>query len=78
MTHRRLPIGIQTSRKIRDDDCRFVDKIAFALRLIAHGQRSRWVERSETTPRHSSAALGSQARQGTGEIDQSASTSRST
>ncbi len=37
MTHRSLPIGIQTFRKIREGDCYYVDKTGFALRLIAEG-----------------------------------------
>ena len=34
MTRERLPIGIQTVRKICEDDCYSVDKTAFALRRI--------------------------------------------
>jgi len=34
---KRLPIGIQTFAKIREDDCYYVDKTGFALRLIAQG-----------------------------------------
>ena len=37
MTRKRLPIGIQTFRKIREDDCYYVDKTGFALRLIEDG-----------------------------------------
>jgi hypothetical protein len=37
MTRKRLPIGIQTFRKIREDDCYYVDKTGFALRLIEGG-----------------------------------------
>ena len=37
MTRRILPIGIQTFRKIREEDCYYVDKTGFALRLIAEG-----------------------------------------
>ena len=37
MTRRRLPIGIQTFRKIREDGCYFVDKTAHARRLIDGG-----------------------------------------
>ena len=37
MTRRRLPIGIQTFRKIREDGCYYVDKTAFARRLIDGG-----------------------------------------
>ena len=29
MTRRKLPIGIQTFRKLREDDCYYVDKTAF-------------------------------------------------
>ena len=32
MTRRKLPIGIQTFREIREDDCYYVDKTAFILR----------------------------------------------
>ena len=35
MTRRRLPIGIQTFRKVRDDGCYYVDKAAFMHRLGA-------------------------------------------
>lgn len=34
---RRLPIGIQTFRKIREDNCYYVDKTGFALQLIEQG-----------------------------------------
>jgi hypothetical protein len=34
---KRLPIGIQTFAKIREDNCYYVDKTGFALRLIAQG-----------------------------------------
>ncbi|HYN79225.1 MAG TPA: ATP-binding protein [Lamprocystis sp. (in: g-proteobacteria)] len=34
---KRLPIGIQTFAKIREDDCYYVDKTGFALRLITQG-----------------------------------------
>ena len=34
MTRRRLPLGIQTFRTIREDDCYYVDKTAYARRLI--------------------------------------------
>jgi hypothetical protein len=37
MTRKRLPIGIQTFCKIREDDCYYVDKTGFALRLIEGG-----------------------------------------
>jgi hypothetical protein len=37
MTRKKLPIGIQTFAKIREDDCYYVDKTAFALRLIKEG-----------------------------------------
>ena len=37
MTRRRLPIGIQTLRKIREDDCYYVDKTAYARRLVDEG-----------------------------------------
>jgi hypothetical protein len=37
MSRRRLPIGIQTFRKIREGDCYYVDKTGFALRLIEEG-----------------------------------------
>jgi hypothetical protein len=38
MTRKRLPIGIQTFREIRESDCYYVDKTAFALRLIDGGK----------------------------------------
>ena len=37
MTRKKLPIGIQTFAKIREDDYYYVDKTPFALRLIAEG-----------------------------------------
>jgi len=37
MTRKRLPIGIQTFRKIREDDCYYVDKTGLALLLIEGG-----------------------------------------
>ena len=38
MTRKKLPIGIQTFREIREDDCYYVDKTGFALRLITEGK----------------------------------------
>ncbi len=35
---RKLPIGIQNFRQIREDGCYYVDKTGFALRLIAEGK----------------------------------------
>jgi hypothetical protein len=37
MSRRRLPIGIQTFREIREGDYYYVDKTGFALRLIEEG-----------------------------------------
>ena len=37
MPKRRLPIGIQTFRKIREEDCYYVDKTAFIRRLLDEG-----------------------------------------
>ncbi|MCY4175976.1 MAG: ATP-binding protein [Acidimicrobiaceae bacterium] len=37
MDRRRLPLGIQTLRKIREDDCYYVDKTADILRLTEAG-----------------------------------------
>ena len=37
MTRRRLPIGIQTFRKIREGGFYYVDKTAFARQLIEEG-----------------------------------------
>ena len=37
MTRRRLPIGIQTFRKIRAEDCYYVDKTAYIRRLLDEG-----------------------------------------
>ena len=34
---RKLPLGIQTFRKIREQDCYYVDKTAYARRLAAEG-----------------------------------------
>ena len=38
MTRQKLPIGIQTFREIREENCYYVDKTAFALKLIAAGK----------------------------------------
>ena len=38
MSRKRLPIGIQTFREIREDDYYYVDKTGFALRLIREGK----------------------------------------
>ncbi|MDR1063440.1 MAG: ATP-binding protein [Azoarcus sp.] len=38
MSRKKLPIGIQTFREIREDDCYYVDKTAFALRMIREGK----------------------------------------
>ncbi|OLP08378.1 hypothetical protein BLL52_0328, partial [Rhodoferax antarcticus ANT.BR] len=37
MPRKKLPIGIQSFTKIREDDCYYVDKTALALRLISEG-----------------------------------------
>ena len=37
MTRLKLPIGIQTFAKLREDGCYYVDKTAFVLRLIEQG-----------------------------------------
>lgn len=37
MTRKMLPIGIQTFRKIREDNCYYVDKTGFACRLVEEG-----------------------------------------
>ena len=37
MAKRRLPIGIQTFRKIREDDCYYVDKTPYLARLVDEG-----------------------------------------
>ena len=37
MTRRRLPIGIQTFRKVREDGCYYVDKTAYIRRLLEDG-----------------------------------------
>jgi hypothetical protein len=38
MPRKKLPIGIQTFREIREDNCYYVDKTAFALRMIREGK----------------------------------------
>ena len=38
MARRMLPIGIQTFRKVREDGCYYVDKTAFAQRLLDEGK----------------------------------------
>ena len=37
MAKRRLPIGIQTFRKIREEDCYYVDKTPCIRRLVDEG-----------------------------------------
>ena len=37
MTKRKLPIGIQTFRTIREEGCYYVDKTAYARRLVEGG-----------------------------------------
>ena len=37
MTRRRLPIGIQTFRKVREDGCYYVDKTAYVRQLLDEG-----------------------------------------
>ena len=37
MTRRKLPIGIQTFQKVRDEDCYYVDKTAYIRRLVDEG-----------------------------------------
>ena len=38
MRRKKLPIGIQTFREIREDDCYYVDKTGFALKLATEGK----------------------------------------
>ena len=38
MTKRRLPIGIQTFREMREDNCYYVDKTAYIWRLLDQGK----------------------------------------
>ncbi len=38
MVRRRLPIGIQTFREVREDDCYYVDKTPYIERLLAGGK----------------------------------------
>ena len=38
MARKKLPIGIQTFREIREDDCYYVDKTGYAVRLVAEGK----------------------------------------
>ena len=38
MTRRKLPIGIQTFREIREDGCYYVDKTAYVQRLLDEGK----------------------------------------
>ena len=37
MVRRRLPIGVQTCRKLRESNCYYVDKTGYALRLVEEG-----------------------------------------
>ncbi len=60
MPHKRLPIGIQTFREIREGGYYYVDKTGFALRLIEEGKyylpllRLVWVTALSTTHKPSS------------------------
>ena len=38
MTKRKLPIGIQTFREVREEDCYYVDKTAYIRRLLDEGK----------------------------------------
>ena len=38
MNRRKLPIGIQTFREVREEDCYYVDKTAYIPRLLAEGK----------------------------------------
>ena len=38
MNKRKLPIGIQTFREVREEDCYYVDKTAYIQRLLAEGK----------------------------------------
>ena len=38
MSRRKLPIGIQTFREVREDDCYYVDKTAHVRRLVEEGK----------------------------------------
>jgi hypothetical protein len=38
MTRRRLPIGLQTFREVREEDCYYVDKTGFIARLLDEGK----------------------------------------
>ena len=38
MARRKLPIGIQTFREVREDNCYYVDKTAFMRRLVSEGK----------------------------------------
>ena len=38
MTRRRLPIGLQTFRELREEDCYYVDKTGFIARLLDEGK----------------------------------------
>ena len=39
MSRRRLPIGTQTFRTLREEDCYYVDKTAYVERLVHEGNR---------------------------------------
>ena len=38
MNRRKLPIGIQTFREVREEDCYYVDKTAYVPELLAEGK----------------------------------------
>ena len=41
MRRKKLPIGIRTFRQMREEDCYYVDKTAYALKLVEGGERHR-------------------------------------
>jgi len=63
MTRKKLPIGIQTFRKIRQDDCYYVDKTGYAQQLVTPRPSFRSLRQARQTlqvsefPRDSQAAV---------------------
>ena len=41
MRERKLPTGIQTFRKVREEHCYYVDKMAYMRRLVSSSASSR-------------------------------------
>ena len=62
MARRRLPIGMQTFREVREEDCYYVDKTPYIARLLDEGKhyflsRQSPAVRQESVPGHAEGAV---------------------